>query len=187
MRKVITVNIFNIIWNDEDYNDNNDTGLALPSFENNVALEVVYDENDEFDPAVEYKINEYLTEKYCIDVESFDWQFVCEEQIKENNMAKNKKKVQAPVAVESTTPVATEQEVKQEVKVEAQEVTTCSDSMAKARELLNNAVNEVLDGIVTKQELLSIALRKVRATSVLTEEENDALNRLEVEINVIYK
>lgn len=185
MRKVITVNIFNIIWNDEDYNDNNDTGLALPSFENNVALEVVYDENDEFDPAVEYKINEYLTEKYCIDVESFDWQFVCEEQIKENNMAKNKKKVQAPVNV---VPATTEQEVK-EVVTEVNEpvLCTCSDSMAKARELLNNAVKEVLDGIVTRQELLSIALRKVRATSVLTEEENEALDKLEIDVNVIYK
>lgn len=78
-RSIVTVNIFNIVWNDEDYYKNNEYGIELTDFINNVALEVVYDKLDNFYSAVEYKIQEYLTNEYSIEVESFDWEFVCEE------------------------------------------------------------------------------------------------------------
>lgn len=79
-RSIVTVNIFNIVWNDEDYYKNNEDGIELADFINNVALEVVYDKLDNFYSAVEYKIREYLTDEYTIEVESFDWEVVCEEE-----------------------------------------------------------------------------------------------------------
>ena len=78
-RSIVTVNIFNIVWNDEDYYKYNEDGIELTDFINNVALEVVYDKLDNFYSAVEDKIAEYLTNEYSIEVESFDWEFVCEE------------------------------------------------------------------------------------------------------------
>lgn len=48
------------------------------------------------------------------------------------------------------------------------------------KSLLQNAVNEVLDGVISKKELKAIALRKVRRLSVLTEEEDNQLDKLEV-------
>lgn len=78
-RSIVTVNVFNIVWNDEDYYKNNEDGIELTDFINNVALEVVYDKLDNFYSAVEDKIAEYLTNEYAIEVESFDWEFVCEE------------------------------------------------------------------------------------------------------------
>ena len=59
-----------------------------------------------------------------------------------------------------------------------------TDAMSKAQELMNNAVNEVLDGIISKKELLNIAIRKVRATSVLSVEEDDALGKMHIEVKV---
>lgn len=189
MRKLVTVNVFNIVWNDEDFfKHNDDVDLELPSFINNVALEVVYDKDDDFDPAVEYKINEYLNETHGIEVESFDWQYVCEEEHKEKNMAKNKKKaVQEKEHILIIEPksgndnIVNPEEVFKKDAGEKQEVT---DAMNKAQELMNNAVNEVLDGIISKKELLSIAIRKVRATSVLSVEEDDALGKLHIEVKV---
>ena len=78
-RSIVTVNVFNIVWNDEDYYKNNEDGIELTDFINNVALEVVYDKLDNFYSAVEDKLAEYLTNEYAIEVESFDWEFVCEE------------------------------------------------------------------------------------------------------------
>ena len=78
-RSIVTVNVFNIVWNDEDYYKNNEDGIELTDSINNVALEVVYDKLDNFYSAVEDKIAEYLTNEYAIEVESFDWEFVCEE------------------------------------------------------------------------------------------------------------
>lgn len=78
--KIVTVNVFNIVWNDEEfYKLTDDMVLDLPNHINSLALEVVYDENDNFDEAVQYKISEYLTDTYLIDVEEYDWEFVCEE------------------------------------------------------------------------------------------------------------
>lgn len=79
-RSIVTVNVFNIVWNDEDYYKYNEDGIELADFINNVALEVVYDKLDNFYPAVEDKIHEYLTNEYAIEVESFDWEIVCEEE-----------------------------------------------------------------------------------------------------------
>ena len=79
-RSIVTVNIFNIVWNDEDYYKNNEDGIELADSINNVALEVVYDKLDTFYHAVEDKIAEYLTNEYAIEVESFDWEIVCEEE-----------------------------------------------------------------------------------------------------------
>lgn len=73
---------------------------------------------------------------------------------------------------ENTQPTSTE---------EKKEVT---DAMSKAQELMDNAVNEVLDGIISKKELLNIAIRKVRATSVLSVEEDDALGKMHIEVKV---
>lgn len=61
-----------------------------------------------------------------------------------------------------------------------------TDAMDKAKDLMNTAVNEVLDGIISKKELLALAMRKVRATSVLSEEEDDALSKLHIEVKVWY-
>ena len=79
-RSIVTVNVFNIVWNDEDYYKYNEDGIELADSINNVALEVVYDKLDTFYSAVEDKIAEYLTNEYAIEVESFDWEFVCEEE-----------------------------------------------------------------------------------------------------------
>lgn len=69
----------------------------------------------------------------------------------------------------------------EEVFAEKKEIT---DAMSKAQELMDNAVNEVLDGIISKKELLNIAIRKVRATSVLSVEEDDALGKMHIEVKV---
>ena len=79
-RSIVTVNVFNIVWNDEDYYKYNEDGIELADSINNVALEVVYDKLDTFYSAVEDKIAEYLTNEYAIEVESFDWEFVCAEE-----------------------------------------------------------------------------------------------------------
>lgn len=107
-------------------------------------------------------------------------------------MAKNKKKVQEQEqGVEHILviePKLGETKVEPEVVfnqpvVEKMEVTTAMD---KAQDLMNTAVNDVLDGIISKKELLAIAIRKVRATSVLSEEEDDALSKLHIEVKVWY-
>lgn len=73
--KLVTVNVFGIVWNDDEFNKVNDgVVLDLPNYINNLELEVVYDENDVFEEAVEYKISEYLTDTYKIDVDSYDWE-----------------------------------------------------------------------------------------------------------------
>ena len=78
--KIVTVNVFNIVWNDEEfYKLNDDIVLDLPNQINSVALEVVYDIEDNFDEAVQDKISEYLTDTYLIDVEEYDWELVCTE------------------------------------------------------------------------------------------------------------
>ncbi len=78
--KIVTVNVFNIVWNDEEfYKLNDDIVLDLPNQINYLALEVVYDIEDNFDEAVQYKISEYLTDTYLIDVEEYDWELVCTE------------------------------------------------------------------------------------------------------------
>lgn len=78
--KIVTVNVFNIVWNDEEfYKLNDDMVLDLPNQINYLALEVVYDTEDNFDEAVQYKISEYLTDTYLIDVEEYDWELVCTE------------------------------------------------------------------------------------------------------------
>lgn len=107
-------------------------------------------------------------------------------------MAKNKKKVQEQeqgvehiLVIEpklGETKVEPEAVFNQPV-VEKMEVTTAMD---KAQDLMNTAVNDVLDGIISKKELLAIAIRKVRATSVLSEEEDDALSKLHIEVKVWY-
>ena len=107
-------------------------------------------------------------------------------------MAKNKKKVQEQeqgvehiLIIEpklGETKVEPEAVFNQPV-VEKMEVT---NAMNKAQDLMNTAVNEVLDGIISKKELLAIAIRKVRATSVLSEEEDDALSKLHIEVKVWY-
>lgn len=61
-----------------------------------------------------------------------------------------------------------------------------TEDMDKAKELLQVAVNEVMEGVLPLGELLNIAKRKVRRTSVLTEEENEALDKLHVEVEVKY-
>lgn len=107
-------------------------------------------------------------------------------------MAKNKKKVQEQEqGVEHILviePKLGETKVEPEAvfnqpAVEKMEVT---NAMGKAQELMNTAVNDVLDGIISKKELLAIAIRKVRATSVLSEEEDDALSKLHIEVKVWY-
>lgn len=78
--KIVTVNVFNIVWNDEEfYKLNDDMVLDLPNQINYLALEVVYDIEDNFDEAVQDKISEYLTDTYLIDVEEYDWELVCTE------------------------------------------------------------------------------------------------------------
>lgn len=78
--KIVTVNVFNIVWNDEEfYKLTDDMVLDLPNHINSLALEVVYDIEDNFDEAVQYKISEYLTDTYLIDVEEYDWELVCTE------------------------------------------------------------------------------------------------------------
>lgn len=78
--KIVTVNVFNIVWNDEEfYKLNDDIVLDLPNQINYLALEVVYDIEDNFDEAVQDKISEYLTDTYLIDVEEYDWELVCTE------------------------------------------------------------------------------------------------------------
>ena len=78
--KIVTVNVFNIVWNKEEfYKLTDDMVLDLPNHINSLALEVVYDVEDNFDEAVQYKISEYLTDTYLIDVEEYDWELVCTE------------------------------------------------------------------------------------------------------------
>lgn len=80
-RSIVTVNVFNIVWNDEEfYKFNDDMVLDLPNHINSLALEVVYDLKGNFDEAVQDKISEYLTDTYLIDVEEYDWEIVCEEE-----------------------------------------------------------------------------------------------------------
>ena len=80
-RSIVTVNVFNIVWNDEEfYKFNDDMVLDLPTHINSLALEVVYDIKGNFDEAVQDKISEYLTDTYLIDVEEYDWEIVCEEE-----------------------------------------------------------------------------------------------------------
>lgn len=79
-RSIVTVNVFNIVWNDEEfYKLTDDMVLDLPNHINSLALEVAYDTEDNFDEAVQHKISEYLTNTYLIDVEEYDWEVVCEE------------------------------------------------------------------------------------------------------------
>lgn len=106
-------------------------------------------------------------------------------------MAKKKRKVEEPVmfgvevkpAVEYITPTLGETKVNPN-KVFGDVKQEVTPAMQKAQELMEDAVNEVLDGIISKKELLSIAIRKVRATSVLSEEEDDALGQLNIEVKV---
>lgn len=78
--KIVTVNVFNIVWNKEEfYKLTDDMVLDLPNHINSLALEIVYDIEDNFDEAVQYKISEYLTDTYLIDVEEYDWELVCTE------------------------------------------------------------------------------------------------------------
>lgn len=188
MRKIVTVDIFNIVWNDEEfYKLNDEVSLNLPDALNSVAVEVTCKSEDDIDEAVQAKLIEYLSDKYDIDTEEFDWEIVCTEDVKEakeNNMAKNKKKVQEQttehiviVEPKNENNVAPVEEV-----VEVKEVS--SKDIEKAQELLQVAVNEVVEGIIPLGELLKIALRKVRATSVLTKEEDKALNTLHIEVIV---
>ena len=61
-----------------------------------------------------------------------------------------------------------------------------TDAMDKAQELLQIAVNEVMEDVLPLGELLNLAKRKVRRTSVITEKENEALDKLHVEVEVRY-
>ena len=61
-----------------------------------------------------------------------------------------------------------------------------TDAMDKAQELLQIAVNEVMEDALPLGELLNLAKRKVRRTSVITEKENEALDKLHVEVEVRY-
>ncbi len=108
-------------------------------------------------------------------------------------MAKNKKKVQEQE--QGVEHILVIEPKLGETKVEPEAVFNQKDEDAKAeatpatdkaQELMNNAVNEVLDGIISKKDLLTIAIRKVRATSVLTEEEDDALSKLHIEVRAFY-
>lgn len=84
-RALVTVNVFNIVWNNEEYYKlSEEEVLDLPKHINDLALEVVYDENDNFDEAVQYKISEYLTDSYLIDVEEYDWELVCTKDMEDN-------------------------------------------------------------------------------------------------------
>lgn len=91
-------------------------------------------------------------------------------------MAKNKNKVQEQ-SVEHTLVIEPKLS---ETKVEV------TDAMDKAQELLQIAVNEVMEAVLPLGELLNLAKRKVRHTSVITEKENEALDKLHVEVEVRY-
>ena len=91
-------------------------------------------------------------------------------------MAKNKNKVQEQ-GVEHTLVIEPKLS---ETKVEV------TYAMDKAQELLQIAVNEVMEDALPLGELLNLAKRKVRRTSVITEKENEALDKLHVEVEVRY-
>ena len=91
-------------------------------------------------------------------------------------MAKNKNKVQEQ-GVERTLVIEPKLS---ETKVEV------TDAMDKAQELLQIAVNEVMEDVLPLGELLNLAKRKLRRTSVITEKENEALDKLHVEVEVRY-
>lgn len=99
---------------------------------------------------------------------------------------KNKKAVEQTIE-QVTTITPTEESVvvpAESVPVMSKEIST--HAKAKAQELLNTAVKDVLAGIISSEALLSIARRKVRQTSVLSEEENEALEKLHIEVKVLY-
>ena len=99
-------------------------------------------------------------------------------------MSKKNKKVVEQELVTTLKPEPSEVVVPAKtVFVMKREVTP---AMAKAQELMNTAVREVLYGIISDEELLNIARRKVRQTSVLTEEENEALEEVHIEVKVWY-
>lgn len=103
-------------------------------------------------------------------------------------MAKNKKKVQEQ-DVEHIVIVEPLKIQNVPVNVEVVDDTSkqvSTEDMDKAKELVQVAVNEVIEAVLPLGELLNIAKRKVRRTSVLTEEENEALDKLHVEVEVKY-
>lgn len=80
--KLVTVNIFNIVWNDEEfYKMTDDMILDLPKHLNDVVVEVKDTEVGDFDDLVQKKISEYLSDNYMIDVEEYDWEVVCEDEM----------------------------------------------------------------------------------------------------------
>lgn len=103
-------------------------------------------------------------------------------------MAKNKKKVQEQ-DVEHIVIVEPLKIQNVPVNVEVVDATSkqvSTEDIDKAKELVQVAVNEVIEAVLPLGELLNIAKRKVRRTSVLTEEENEALDKLHVEVEVKY-
>lgn len=103
-------------------------------------------------------------------------------------MAKNKKKSVVEQEVEHIVIAEpfNQRYVPLETVVDDTQKEVCTADMDKARELLQVAVYEVMEGVLPLGELLNIAKRKVRHTSVLTEEENEALDKLHVEVDVKY-
>lgn len=103
-------------------------------------------------------------------------------------MAKNKKKVQEQ-DVEHIVIVEPLKIQNVPMNVEVVDDTSkqvSTEDMDKSKELVQVAVNEVIEAVLPLGELLNIAKRKVRRTSVLTEEENEALDKLHVEVEVKY-
>lgn len=108
-------------------------------------------------------------------------------------MAKNKKKV---IGVAKELPYPYNVGVKPTVEyVEVNENTQptyteekreVTPAMDKAQDLLQVAVNEVIEGVMPLGEILTIAKRKVRMTSVLSEEEDNELDKLHIEVDVKY-
>lgn len=81
-KKLVTVNIFNIVWNDEEfYKMTDDMILDLPKHLNDVVVEVSDTGDEDFDDLVQNKISEYLSDNYLIDVEEYDWEVVCEDEM----------------------------------------------------------------------------------------------------------
>lgn len=113
-------------------------------------------------------------------------------------MAKNKKKVNTFEQEKKAGVVAQDQTsehiliipnecLSEELKAKEddvkKEVTTAMD---KVQDLLQVAVNEVIEGVMPLGEILTIAKRKVRMTSVLSEEEDNELDKLHIEVDVKY-
>lgn len=81
-KKLVTVNVFNIVWNDEEfYKMTDDMILDLPKHINDVVVEVNDTGDEDFDDLVQKKISEYLSDNYLIDVEEYDWEVVCEDEM----------------------------------------------------------------------------------------------------------